>query len=662
MKKSSKLLFVMCAVLCSLCIGVFMLACGQGDDGQKVTISFDSAGGSAVTSITAEPGSNIYPPEDPTRDGYRFDGWLLNGNEFVFNKMPETDTRLTAAWTKIYTITFDSDGGSSVAPVRFAEGETIVLPDPPTMDGHKFDGWTQDDAAFTATTMPANDISLKATWKEARTITFNTGVAGVAVAPLVEEAGAEITAPRVDRDGYHVKRWLNGSQPYVFFKMPDENITLTAEWEKLSNLPAVFVDLKDKNGNRVNLSDVDRVNYIKKTNVTITNTDEEYRITEAAAEFRGRGNGSWTDIPYDKKGYRIKFKDKTPVFGETKNKHWVLLAGVNFDDPTMSRNYLAYNMARELFDGIEYTTSARWVDFYVNGDYRGVYLLAEQVRVDKGRVDITSEYGVSDTGYLVEYDAYATVSKPGEDAKELGIDYFTVSVPGIVHPFTVKSPDPDDYLEETTPSGDPMTKRLFQDQVAAIRDSVQNVCSAAINHNWTTFSTLCDVDSFVDMYILHELFKNVDTGYSSFYLYKDAGANSKVFAGPPWDFDATTNFVNADTSNERGDRGPNGIYVASPTRSDAMVNKLFVELYNNTPQFKAAVKARWKTLSPQISAFIAERMSDTVIAQNKAAMGRNYSHWLNKTQTVAEADWATAMNTLKTWFTNRIAWLDDEWR
>ena len=76
-----------------------------------------------------------------------------------------------------------------------------------------------------------------------------------------------------------------------------------------------------------------------------------------------------------------------------------MLACTNFGDDTMLHNFTAFNLAGEVFDDIEYTTNAVWIDVYVNGEYRGVYVLCEHVRVGKGRVDIKSEYGVLDTGF-----------------------------------------------------------------------------------------------------------------------------------------------------------------------------------------------------------------------------------------------------------------------
>lgn len=117
--------------------------------------------------------------------------------------------------------------------------------------------------------------------------------------------------------------------------------------------------------------------------------------------------------------------------GTNQSKHWVLVS--NFCDNTLSRNNLAFTIAKNNLDHIPYTSGYQNVDLYINQEYRGVFGLYESIRVEKGRVDIKSEYGKLDTGYLLEYDMLAN----GED----GIDYFRVH--GLPYPFRVDSPSPD---------------------------------------------------------------------------------------------------------------------------------------------------------------------------------------------------------------------------
>lgn len=530
-----------------------------------------------------------------------------------------------------YTVSFNTGFyGLTVESISAKAGEAITQPADPQLDGYVFGGWLLNGEPYEFDTMPSSNITLTASWTKLYSVTFNIGSD---VNPIVWYApGETIQAPQVDdRNGYYFAGWLLDDEPYELGAMPAKNIALSATWE-LQTMPAMYINLD----NGVKLDDVDRDSYVSST-ITLTNTSKDWELDSVTAQFKGRGNGSWT-ASGDKKGYKIKFDSKQSLFGREKNKHWVIIACTNFDDTTMSRNYLAYNMANEIFDGIEYTTTAYWIEVYVNNEYRGVYLLCEHVRVSKGRVDIESEYGVNDTGYLVELDFYAK----GTD----GIDYFRV--PGVKYAFTVHSPDPEDYATEGN-----ISKAKYQMQVAFIKDYVTKVYQAAYSRDFNTFAEYADVDSFVDMYILHELFKNVDTGYSSFYLYKKPGG--KLYAGPAWDFDATTN-------GGRGDTSPQGIYVAGEGQVDYLTSsELYINLYK-TSGFRSEVNAHWKVLSPKIVTFIEGRLNDKVYETYREQMGRNFAKWKNKTQAKAENDWINDTKKLKTWLLDRIAWLDAEWK
>ncbi|MCH5350868.1 MAG: CotH kinase family protein [Clostridiales bacterium] len=646
MKKPIWISSVVLAVLSCL-IFVFAFGCteagnsdGNGET-KTYTVTFVTGVDSlAFESITATAGETITLPSDLTRDGYRFGGWKDGDVPFTSNVMPEKDLTLTAVWIKLYTVAFVTGvDGTSYDSITAAAGETITLPNDLTRDGYRFGGWKDGDVPFTSSVMPEKDLTLTVAWIKLYTVTFNSGVSGVSIPKAAYAAGEAVTKPTANRAGYIVLKWLLDGEPFDFKAMPERDITLKATWLAVTNLPAVVVDLFDKNGNTVPLGKVTREAYVDSV-ITLTNTEDKYVLDSLKSSFKGRGNGSWNEG--DKKGYKIKFDKKQSVFGREKNKHWVLIACNNFDDITMSRNYLAYNMAGEVFDGIEYTTPAYWVDLTVNGEYRGVYLLCEHVRVDKGRVDIESEYGVDDTGYLIEYDAYAG----GEE----GVDFFRIS--GVKYGFTVHSPDPEDGKYEAEGG---ITKERFKQQVAYIKNYISRVYSAALSGDYATFSSLVDVDSFVDMYVLHELFKNVDTGYSSFYLYKKPGG--LLYAGPAWDFDATTS-----GATDRGDRSPQGIYVADAVRSGSnyTASELFISLYK-TSGFLNAVKARWKVLSPKIRTFLDQRLNDAVYEENKAAMGKNFAKWKYKTQAAAERDWLNDIKALKQWLLDRITWLNSAW-
>ena len=123
------------------------------------TITFDTAGGSEIAPITQDYGTVITAPKAPTREGYTFIGW----DKEIPTTMPAENMTVTAQWEiNQYTITFDTNGGSEIAPITQDYGTAITAPANPTREGYTFIGWDRE----IPTTMPAENITLKAKWKD----------------------------------------------------------------------------------------------------------------------------------------------------------------------------------------------------------------------------------------------------------------------------------------------------------------------------------------------------------------------------------------------------------------------------------------------------------------------------------------------------------------
>ena len=187
----------------------------------KYTITFDTNGGSEIAPITQDYGTQIAAPANPTRKGYTFKGW----DKEIPETMPAENITVKAQW-KInqYTITFDTNGGSEIAPITQDYGTKITAPDNPTRKGYTFKGWDKEIPE----TMPAENITVKAQWEiNQYTITFDTN-GGSEIAPITQDYGTEITAPdNPTRKGYTFKGW----DKEIPETMPAENITVKAQWE-----------------------------------------------------------------------------------------------------------------------------------------------------------------------------------------------------------------------------------------------------------------------------------------------------------------------------------------------------------------------------------------------------------------------------------------------
>ena len=187
----------------------------------RYTITFDTAGGSEIAPITQDYGTNITAPANPTRKGYTFKGW----DKEIPETMPAENITVKAQWEiNQYTIAFDTNGGSEIAPITQDYGTEITAPDNPTREGYTFIGWDRDIPV----TMPAENITVTAQWEINRyTITFDTA-GGSDIAPITQDYGTAITAPAdPTREGYTFIGWDRD----IPVTMPAENITLKARWK-----------------------------------------------------------------------------------------------------------------------------------------------------------------------------------------------------------------------------------------------------------------------------------------------------------------------------------------------------------------------------------------------------------------------------------------------
>lgn len=180
-----------------------------------------------------------------------------------------------------------------------------------------------------------------------------------------------------------------------------------------STLPSLYVTLPDG----VTLADVHRDKNVKYagTGVNLTAPSGTYAdIAVTDAQFKGRGNSSWAF--YEEKGYQIKFDKKQDVLGMGKAKKWVLIA--NSGDDSMLRNQVAYHISEEI--NMAYTTEFRYVDLWIDNNYRGTYQLGEKVEIGDERVALVDQqYGAiferDNYYYLSEENWFYCIYRTGSD-------------------------------------------------------------------------------------------------------------------------------------------------------------------------------------------------------------------------------------------------------
>ena len=252
-------------------------------DGTPVTVTYayGALGGTYAKQIV-QKGEKAIEPDVPSRQGYQFTDWYLDDTKYDFNTAVTGNMTLTAKWTaNSYTITFDTGGGSAIAPITQDYGTQITAPADPTREGYTFIGW---DKAIPAT-MPAEDLTVTAQWRiNQYTIAFDTD-GGSAIAPITQDYGTQITAPAdPTREGYTFIGWDKA----IPATMPAESITITAQW-KDSEKPTGEIKIGE-NGWKSFLNTITFGLFFKDTQtVTVTATDNsgetvtiEYLLSEKA--------------------------------------------------------------------------------------------------------------------------------------------------------------------------------------------------------------------------------------------------------------------------------------------------------------------------------------------------------------------------------------------
>ena len=197
-------------------------------------------GGALVKQIIVNEGDIINEVDIPklSEDGRAFDGWYLDKEEFNFKQQIKTDITLEAKWSDIvYTVTFDTDGGSTVNPITVKHGGTIILPDDPTKDGFTFAGWyLEDGSQFTSTTTIDSNITVKAKWTlNSYKVTFNTNIDGMVIDPKYVEYNTKINQPEINTpEGKKFEGWFYNGEKFNFDTTPITNeISLEAKWSDI---------------------------------------------------------------------------------------------------------------------------------------------------------------------------------------------------------------------------------------------------------------------------------------------------------------------------------------------------------------------------------------------------------------------------------------------
>ena len=375
----------------------------------------------------------------------------------------------------------------------------------------------------------------------------------------------------------------------------------------------------------------DKINYVPcgfvLSDPSDSDNDLSLELTEGGGGgIRLRGN---TTMIFPKKPYRIKFDKKTSLFGLGKAKSWVLLA--NYWDFTLLTNTVAFEVGKAFSrtshpgtgspKGLDFVNTTNHVEVFLNGDYRGNYVITEQVQVNEHRVNIDEE-----KDYFVELDVHFD-----EDVKFVA-KYFGLTV-------NVKSPE---YAPGILPEDNPL-RQDFETMAGMIYELYEGKIPTG------DYKDLADIYSYIDMMMVNDIVANPEYQYpASNFTYKVQG--DKWRFGPLWDFDNSFGF-DGTPQNYFYDME---ILIDPYTWTGAMCNSFFKSFFKD-PEFKAAYKARWNQMKPLIEnsivTFIGQKGDYLSLSANE-----NQIRWAPYYNGI---NYISHIGKMKAWYTARIAKLDN---
>ena len=421
-----------------------------------------------------------------------------------------------------------------------------------------------------------------------------------------------------EKPGFKFIGWSDGNKEYARTDTNlKDDITITALFDyDYRDMPVLDIRTTD---NRQIMSKHDYIT----AEVSLSNIEGERQFESLPAEIRGRGNATWG---MEKKSYRLHFTDRIDLIEGAENgaRTWVLLA--NHCDQTMLRNHAAFNLGKIL--SIPYATESMFVELYLNGKYDGVYQVAEQTQVHENRVDIDETRTDNTNGYLIELDRYFE----GEE----DIDFFVINRVFYSIRSQIHNPQQVEYL-----------KNYFQQIEDAVRSNNEAECYRLI-----------DMDSCVATYILQEFMKNIDVGWSSFFMCIDEDFGKLSFCAP-WDFDLTAG------NDHRLDNGSwDGIYVGNRESGFDQRHRWFPILVEYD-WFRRLVQNMWEENREEMLSYVDEVYQFG--KDNIRSFNRNFERWpiwgwrINQ-----EPEHILRLNTytqhidyLNEWLNARYQWLDE---
>ena len=457
-----------------------------------------------------------------------------------------------------------------------------------------------------------------------------------------------------------------------------EVLTLPAETVPEPSTQAAVMprlDIYTDNGHDVTSKD-----YYLHGTATLSQCHEAYAFENVGVNIRARGNSTF-HAP--KKPFRLKFDEKQEMLGLNGGrayKSWVLMA--DYYDGSMLRTFGTFKFAKALMESEYYSSDCTHVEVYINGSYRGVYLLCEQTQINRGRVDIP-EMAEGDTsveqGYLmigvggqVDEPELITVrpeiditDRNGKTLHYSGVN-FTLS--GGTYTAAQK-----EYVSNYV-SG------VFKVVAYAVYEnkyydlSRDGTLTRKTHFEWAqtreekqieTVSAVFNLEAAVSMCILDEICKNLDAMAFNMYVDLSPEGDGVLTLAAPWDFDFSMANTHYATTHSYA-----GFYATNFSESEGVRVNLWYVMLGSIPWFEDMIREHWQENYIELQAVVSEMIS--VNNAYDEAFNRDWERWgmpihRNLIHHHASADLATfgehadAGRFVTDWLTKRLKWLNKQW-
>lgn len=282
--------------------------------------------------------------------------------------------------------------------------------------------------------------------------------------------------------------------------------------------------------------------------ITVLDKGGNVDFTSSETKIKGRGNSTWDAL---KRPFSIFLNEPKSLLGMGTSSKWVLLAN-SYDDSEI-RNAMVFDMARKV--GLPGTSEYEYVNLYLNGEYNGLYMICQSVDTFTERTDVDKE----------------------------GLFLFSAELAGRKGEmkYTLYAEDNKAFIDVELPD------KLSAEEIEVAEEIITEI-DTVIKNGGNNIGEVIDLDSWVKKYLIDESFENIDSGIISSYFYKSTkDVNSKVFAGPIWDYDLIL-------GNERmllySEGNPEVLFAKQDYRSSEERILWYSELYSNPVFYNEMVK------------------------------------------------------------------------